>query len=237
MSNCRFNPTLTGVAHLGHLYMMFVNEAESRKHGGEFIVRIDDSQEYWKDKLGLEKINELTDDYYRICNEFFDRFEFKRQSMDYHDFGDLRERLCADTRLRYVYDKAPTVLDGNSIAWYAYTPRFTAEKVVMDFIDNINPLIRGIDLLPEYTLYAHYAEDFGFPQITHYYISRLRVQENGEVKDISKTNQNVSIQSQLKRFAPEDLVKIMKYDCLKDPKRDWTIDNLIPNPVIHDYTK
>jgi hypothetical protein len=44
----RFNPTLNGYLHLGHVMMCLVNRAEATEHGGKFLVRFDDDQRYWQ---------------------------------------------------------------------------------------------------------------------------------------------------------------------------------------------
>ena len=45
--NTRFNPSISGALHIGHLYMALVNEMEAHRTGGKFIVRVDDTQDIW----------------------------------------------------------------------------------------------------------------------------------------------------------------------------------------------
>ena len=49
--NTRFNPTISGPLHIGHLYMALVNEAEAHRSGGKFIVRVDDTNRQWSHRL------------------------------------------------------------------------------------------------------------------------------------------------------------------------------------------
>ena len=96
----------------------------------------------------------------------------------------------------------------------------------------MNLLIRGIDLITEFSLYEHYIEEFELPFPRHVYLPRLTLGGNGEISDISKTAGNNSIK-QLREYGitPLQIIDSLKRSCLKDPEGDWSIDNVKANPV------
>ena len=55
--NTRFNPTVSGSLHVGHLYMALVNEVEAHRSGGKFYIRVDDTQDCWVVRLGKKQID------------------------------------------------------------------------------------------------------------------------------------------------------------------------------------
>jgi len=61
--NTRFNPTISGPLHIGHLYMALVNEAEAHHTGGKFIVRADDTQDYWNHWMKKDQQDKYYEEY------------------------------------------------------------------------------------------------------------------------------------------------------------------------------
>jgi len=59
--NTRFNPTTNGTGHLGHAYIAILNYHAAKSSGGEFIVRFDDDQEWWVERLGRAKMAEYAE--------------------------------------------------------------------------------------------------------------------------------------------------------------------------------
>ena len=101
-----------------------------------------------------------------------------------------------------VYPTCPRLMfEGRPIA-YPYTPTLTAQKVLMDAQQGVTLLVRGLDLLSEYSLYAHYCRQFDVPEPEHVYTPRL-LSYHG---DITKTNGGYKIaELRANGYTPQDV--------------------------------
>jgi hypothetical protein len=124
-------------------------------------------------------------------------------------------------------------------AYYPYVPELTVLKVIMDHRQGVGVLIRGDDLLTEYSLYRYFEDLLAFevpiPQI---FLPRLKFQAGSELKssahavEISKTIGNLSIQSlRAAGLQPFEVLAILAESCLLEPERGWDLANLKPQPV------
>lgn len=227
MKNTRFNPTMNGYLHAGHACMILVNEYEAANSGGKFIVRLDDTQEYWNDKLGKQAVDNLVSNAtYAISKLVKSPYIVTRQS----SYVNLQNHILQKTQdepLMYFHDKLPKHLE--NFNYYPYTARYTAEKVIMDWLDEIGILIRGADLITEYSLYQYFAEKYKLPFIDHWYLPRLNIDK----QEVSKTNCNGDLAKLLSLYGSwEEIVFNLKRAYLKDSKGDWAIQNVKQNPVL-----
>ena len=235
VNNTRFNPTLNGTIHIGHLYMALVNEAEARESGGKFIVRFEDNQKEWCYYNTPEQIDQYADTILEDLDWVgikVDKIEF--QSMLEPEYKKYLHHLNGGelpVRERYVFDLQPDVTYTNAVA-YPYAPHLTAEKVILDFMDVINLLIRGEDLLTEYSLYCYFCDLWGIRKPKHVYLPRLRMPDGSEMQtEISKTTGNFKVEGYRKSgMKPDKLLAKMREACLINPSGEWLIKNIKRRP-------
>jgi len=178
--NTRFNPTLNGYLHLGHLYNVLVNYHEAKRSGGSFHVRMDDNQRFWMWKSGFE-IGEYGDGV--IADLRWAGIEASYLSSQL-DLAETAESLMRDEfnyKPRREDFTAPIGAEviGMPFEFYPVSDKLTSEKVVFDFLEHVNLVIRGIDLLSEDCLYRYFVQKFRIPQPRMVYIPRLAFDGSG----------------------------------------------------------
>lgn len=215
----RFNPGANGGLHLGHLYMALMNRAL----GDKFIVRWDNSSLPYTETIGQERMDRIVDGQKEELEWLgFEPASWIRQS----DVIDEVHEWLSD-RLDTPPDDIPYILPeltGNDYTMlYPLTSLMTAEKVVMDYQEGVNLLVRGIDLLSEYSLYQYFCKMLDLPQPRHIYLPRLKSIHG----DISKTNGSQSI-SDLRSagYMPEYIRGMVEKACLQWPANGWSVHNL-----------
>lgn len=221
----RFNPGANGGLHLGHLYMALINEALATD--GKFIVRWDNSSPPYINTIGAERMNRVIDGQQEDLTWLgFKRWYWIRQS-------DVIDEVHAwlSTRLKILPDDIPCILPeliGDDYTMlYPMTSMLTAEKVVMDYQEGVNLLVRGIDLLSEYSLYQYYCKLLDLPQPRHIYLPRL-TNIHG---DISKTNGSLCIANlRYDGYTPDEVRGMVEKACLRWPPNGWTLQNLKGSP-------
>ena len=234
-NHTRFNPTLNGTIHIGHLYMALVNEAEARTSGGKFIVRFEDNQKEWLYSTTQEKTNqyaETTLEDLEWAGIKIDKIEFQsilepeyKRLLHHLNGGDLK------VRERFVFDTQPDITFSDAVA-YPYAPYLTAEKVLLDYMDVISLLIRGEDLITEYSLYNYFCDLWGIRTPKHVYLPRLRMPDGSEMQtEISKTSGNFKVEGYRKAgMKPDKLLAKMREACLVNPDGEWLIKNIKRSP-------
>lgn len=233
MSNTRFNPTVNGRLHLGHLYVILVNECEAHRSGGKFTLRFDDDQFYWKvrnqspvEDMRKGMIRDLTDmgvklDAYTSQEEMSARTHKMLDEFGYKKSGVLHHA--------YTHSYLPETKDGR---FYPFVADYTAEKVVQDFIEGIDLLIRGEDLLTEFSLYNYFCRLWDLPTPKQVFLPRLKCFD-GELSPVSKTIGNFKIRDWLDSgMSVEKLIEGLRESCLVDPTGDWTISNVKNTPIL-----
>jgi glutamyl/glutaminyl-tRNA synthetase len=217
----RFNPTCNGMLHLGHLYIALINYHEAKQAGGKFILRLDDDQPDWIAEIGRDGLRH----YGASALETLRAFGLTP------DEWYFQSRIVIDQAPAYKPSPFPAPIDplATSQTWYSYTPRFTYCKVVMDYRDQISLLIRGVDLLSEFSLYQFYVDLLGYPSPKHYYLPRLLDHSGAE---ISKTNGAPSVNSYLERYTPEQIIERLAHCILNVPAIGWRSFNVKRHPVI-----
>jgi hypothetical protein len=97
-------------------------------------------------------------------------------------------------------------------------------------MDNINLLIRGDDLITEFSLYCEWREKLGQPQFLHAYIPRLDLESNRGVQQISKTFGGYKIGDMVNIYTIPGVLEMLKEGCLIDPTGEFDLNNLKANP-------
>ena len=230
--NTRFNPTVNGPLHLGHLYAVLVNYHEARRSGGNFILRFDDTQRSWNHRIGYARVEgfrrQMLDDlsWLGIVPDRVSSQSDMIQEVEYllrNEFGYQPDREA------YSTDPGAEVV-GFSHQVYPYTDRLTSEKVVMDMLDGANWIIRGYDLITEDCLYKHYCSKFLIFQPRMTYIPRLNFSGGGI---ISKTDGNYKIEDFRRAgIDPEVLLDSLAADCLRDDREGWAVGNIMAHPTL-----
>lgn len=229
--NTRISPTTNGYTHVGHLLTALVNEYEAHSSGGKFIVRFDDEQEIW----GLRQGEILTNKYKENTKQVFDKL-----GINVDNYRSDSEMPIDEYMLELGADRLlpmrPKVMMDNSPDWinhdttlYPYHPHLTARKVVADFLDAINLVIRGEDLLTEFSLYSYFCDALRLPVPEHYYIARVRKSTGLE---ISKSNGNFpSIQKMFDDgWTKNKILDMLKTSCLIDPQGPFAAKNIKNDP-------
>lgn len=241
----RFNPTPNGNLHIGHLYMILVNEAEARRiPGGKFVVRFDDTQEAylhgvsWTGKrvsVGEIKIikSNMMDDLEWLgvkVDEYQEQWEMEARMLDlFHHLN--QGEFLRGVRTCYTSQTNPEMHWCNFDVGYPYFPQLTAEKVVYDFLSGSNLIIRGDDLLDEWSLYYYFCDIWGIPFPRQVFLKRLQKADGGEMLDVSKTRGGDTIRAYRESgVSPKDLIAALAKICLVDPKGPWLIENLQLEP-------
>jgi hypothetical protein len=231
MNNCRFNPTINGFLHVGHVCMCLVNETEALKHGGKLIVRMDNTQQAWIDKLGQDKIASLIANAKYVFERILKPGYITTLQSDYDSKQNHILKKAEEEPVMYFHDRLPK--HKGDFNYYPYTARYTAEKVIMDFLDEVNLLVRGYDLITEFALYEYFTEKYGFPKVTHWYLPRLMAGIDDQIIEMSKTKQNGDVTQFLGIYGSwEEMINNLKFAYLKDHKGEWEISNVKEVPVL-----
>ena len=133
--NTRFNPTVNGPLHIGHLYAILVNHREAQRSGGKFFFRFDDTQRGWNYNLGSKQVEQyrqlMMDDMRWLGIEPI--YSSQAEIMPKVD-GMLRDVFGYEPDIEHFFGEYGTELAGYDHPFYPYTDRLTAEKVIMDGI-------------------------------------------------------------------------------------------------------
>jgi glutamyl/glutaminyl-tRNA synthetase len=241
----RFNPTVNGALHIGHLYMMLVNEAEAHESGGQFTVRFDDNQVVYR--YGLPWTGEFltAEEIYDLKNEMVEDIIWCRVKVDRWTSQEAREQRI-ERFMRFLnkgmelpVKRCYTSQVNPEVRWmpfdgaYPYVPYLTAEKVLNDYLDGCNLIIRGEDLLDEWALYNYFADSWGLPIPRQVFLKRLRlVSEDNNPLDIRKKLGGKCINSYREQgWSPDELKAKLAEACLIDPTKPWLVENCKPEPA------
>ena len=240
--NTRFNPTISGPLHLGHLYISLVNATEAHCNNGEFIVRLDDTQAIWNHRFDKKLREQYNNEYQEQLSRFLKIDTWHRQSQ-----MPSAEEIMGDNPILKALPN-PSWYGTITAQWRAlhgqvlwqYSSYLTAEKVIWDFWESVNLLIRGDDLITEANLYDYFVEEIGLPRIQQVYISRLMSEDRKNTVSevdilrhgISKTFGAYKLETQINEFGVEKTLELLKKSCLIDPDGEFLVENIKSNPVI-----
>ncbi len=233
--NTRFNPTISGALHVGHLYVALVNEAEAHRSGGKFSVRVDDTQKRWTHLIKKDLRDQYYTEYRNQLNQFMEVDVWYRQSQmptPVEVIGD--HPLLKAFPIPYLQDRDVEWQEKLNRKVMSYLPHGTLDKVIWDFYGGTNLLIRGDDLITESHLYAHFVEEVGLPRVYQIYLPRLTSDERRDdiQVDVSKTTGKYPIEKQLDAFGAEETLHWLRQSCLIDPDGEFLVTNVKPNPVV-----
>jgi glutamyl/glutaminyl-tRNA synthetase len=226
----RFCPTINGPLHLGHLYNILVNVTEAHRSGGKFTIRMDDNTRSWIFKLGIMKIEEFETmlhadlDWLGIYPD-----KWSKQSELFPEARRLAEELGYRLPLEPFNNFIPPEVIGQNVSYYPMAELYTLQHVLMDYLEEINWCIRGIDLLTENALYGYFCQRFTLQPVRMTYLPRLVF--DGDV--VSKTAGKFKlVDFRQMGFDPKTLLVLLGMDCLVDPSHGWQIDNIKPVPIL-----
>lgn len=226
----RFNPTTNGHLHLGHLYILLVNEYMAHSTEGSIFVRLEDTQPEWISTCGWRQkvFGDSIVETIHALNIPVDDVIFQSDPDLQYTVREFAESHNLKVRMDYPPHKQALNPAGHT-ELYSYTPGFTLQKVIMDYLYGVNMIIRGQDLCTEYSLYEYYCDILGINHPRHVYLPRLRWL-NG---DVSKTNGGFKVNDFIVngRWTPDHLIWKLKEACLKDPKENWHINNIKEYPI------
>lgn len=238
--NTRFNPTCNGPLHVGHLYMVLVNYHMAKASGGKFIVRFDDDQPYWIERLGRDGLQKFSEGMQEDLAWFglqVDEWTYESKARE------ANEAMAAGLLMPNI---TPTDADFAKMpggCWtYPYVPYLTLVKVIQDHREGIDTLIRGEDLVTEFALYHYFCHILKIPVPTLYYLPRLRQLVHSfwgmgakelELSDVSKTAGNCKLAEFRERgWTPTQVTNMLAASCLQDPAKGWTFENVKVRPYL-----
>jgi glutamyl/glutaminyl-tRNA synthetase len=229
----RFNPTTNGPLHIGHIYSVLVIMAES----DSMLLRFDDNQRYWIEKLGYNAMQQIAATQLRDLLWM----GLEPDSVSYN--SQMEEmtlaELAACSHFRVVQDFSPCnpetkpVIRARIEPWGA-SSWLVAEKVVLDHMQHISVLVRGLELLQENSLYMYLCGIFGYKiPGKMVYIPRLMAGDGRELTDVSKTRGDWKVCDLRSRgVTPERILGALRASCLVDPGGPFLARNIKYNPVL-----
>jgi glutamyl/glutaminyl-tRNA synthetase len=241
IGNTRFNPTPTGDMHLGHAYLCFVNEYEAHSRGAKFYVRFDDTQRAWA------TMDSSPDEMRHFAERILDDLNWLGIRVDgaiYQSSEMPRVHRELENLFRYRRPKEPLqhseyAITKTQIAYYPYAAALVPEKVWMDMKDiRCDHLIRGFDMITEFSLYCYWAEQFGLRQAEHVYLPRLTSVMQGDLSYgdgvLSKTHGKMTVREY--REAGMSAAKMqhhLRQCCLGVPDAPWSVENVKRFPCVN----
>jgi glutamyl/glutaminyl-tRNA synthetase len=223
---------------VGHIYTALVNRAEAWNSGGKFILRFDDNQEVWSIRQTQPEIREAKDHILEdlewlgiepdlITSQFEMKDEILRRLKAYRKLPLLSPFDLGVNKMIWVNNSAELV--GTDMTLYPYHAWLTTEKVAADEIQEINLLVRGVDLITESSLYAYFCDLWRIPQPRQVYLPRL-LGPDGE--EMSKTKGGFEVREYRENgWTKQKFLWKLAQACLFDPEGEWLIDNIKTQPI------
>jgi hypothetical protein len=228
--------------------MAKVNETEAHLNGGKFFVRFDDDQQYWNDlrKVNAENIKKevkkdlewagLEVDEYISEKEMIKSTDLLLKKFKYKNFNSSAYTLT------HIY--LPETPEGSSLvcdkaladkSFYPFVPDLTARKVINDSLNDVRLLIRGMDLITEFSLYNYYCMLWDLIIPRQVFLPKVKMlEEDGQTSGISKTLGGFTIKSFRERGVPvKEIWHMLADSCLINPEGSWTTYNIKINPYIN----
>ena len=238
----RFNPTTNGDLHLGHVYIALFNEWEAHSNHDKFLVRFENNQPEWLSiygKAGSQAFADRTIECLEWLGIQVDGYSYQSDmEAQVMDFAEERHIKPPRYIWPHTFPNDPTRIDMSPPligGWYGYTASLTFNRVVNDYLQGIDCVIRGDDLRAEFSLYMHYSDELNIPRTMHYYFPRLA--HNG--KGLSKSIGSKSIYEYKQAGVdPEELLDLLAKSSLKKPEEGWFLCNVKERPLlVEDFQK
>jgi glutamyl/glutaminyl-tRNA synthetase len=210
--------------------MALINEAYAKERDGRFVVRWDDSHPVYIATLGADRMARIVEGQQNDLEWLgIKPDEYVRQSNILDDVHVLLENAHITVMPEEDTYILPELIGNDRVPLYPLTPTFTIEKVIMDYIEGVTHLIRGVDLLSEFGLYQYFCRQIALPRPIHIYLPRLRWQHG----DMSKTAGAQSVcDLRNSGFTPGQVRDMVATACLRYPPNGWAIENLKGNPSL-----
>ena len=232
--NTRFNPSISGELHIGHLYMALVNEAEAHRTGGKFIVRVDDMQPQINHWLKKDKRDYYYEEYQKQLDIFMDVDVWDLQSQMLTPAEIIGDNPILRCLPEFLWASTETIewrINTDQRA-FQYNLCFVVEKVIWDFWEGVTLLIRGEDLITESQLYEHITSVLRLPTIRQIYLPKLvSITLDDILPEISKSKKSYSLDTQINEFGIDRTLELLKKACLIDPDGWFFADNIKSNPI------
>ena len=238
----RISPTVNGYAHIGHLVLALVNDAH--RDSGKLYLRFEDYQPHFRGLLGAERIEQFKSSFRTMLH--WAGIEFEEQSC--RDILHLIKPCPAEAHLNnflalagrnhptHTPNNAKFYLNVDDFEFHPYFPVITWNRVIWDNNFDVDPVIRGVDLVSESSLYQFFASllDLKFPCLA--YIPHLMIQNSeGHRQKLSKSRNQLPYQITeiMRHVSFEDALAVLKCCCLKETEGDFRLDNLKSEFVLH----
>ena len=226
----RFNPTPNGNLHIGHLYILLLNEQSAHQSkGGIFTLRFEDTQPEW-----IEACGDKQKEYAEEISDSVNKLGIPVDMTIYQSDPDVQHCVSQFARkhnLEVKQDYKPffqPINTASGIELYSYTPGFTLQKVILDYMYGVTMLIRGEELGTEYSLYEYYCDLMDLPHPVHIYLPRLQ----GLDGNISKSHGGYKGRDMMARgWTKEQILEKLGESCLKNPHGGWFISNIKERPT------
>lgn len=158
-----------------------------------------------------------------------DVYSYESRERETNDRG-IRELAGVRPLSETGYGPSPQIISCDRP--YPYVPYLTAVKVVQDYREGIDCVIRGDDLISEFSLYCYLCERLQLPIPTFLYVPKL-LHEGEDLSDVSKTRGNFKIADFRERgFTPDEVTSLLADVCLRNPARGWSFDNIKRFPTL-----
>lgn len=230
----RFNPSVSGKLHLGHIFTLLVNEYYAHSRGGKFHIRFDDDNllvhPFTDDEMertiksqveDMEWLDVKIDGEYIFQSELHHHVDAILKNLGYEAIPDAKQ---GEYKIPYFIRMGTTYIP------YPYTARQTVERVIMDNMLKVTHVIRGDDFSTEFSLYCYFCQRFNLPTPEFIFLPRL-ISIFG---DISKTNGGYKIADfRDNGYSAEQLKRMLAEACLIYPNNGWEIYNIKSNPKIN----
>ncbi|MFH1840939.1 MAG: glutamate--tRNA ligase family protein [Candidatus Shapirobacteria bacterium] len=221
MVRTRFAPSPTGSMHIGNLRTAFYAYALAKHEGGDFILRIENTDKKREKTGGIEETKKLLgvfgikwDEYY-IQAQRLDLYKKAAENLvslghAYRDKGAIRLKITRDEKISFrdfVLDKE-VVWDTNTLEELVLLksdgfPTYHLASVVDDYEMKVSHVLRGHDWLPSTPIHLLIYKYLGYrlPQIGH--LTDILDPEGGK---LSKRKGSVSVEGMLSEgYLPEAL--------------------------------
>jgi glutamyl/glutaminyl-tRNA synthetase len=234
--NTRFEPTINGHMHIGHYATILCNEQLAHgTDGGKFSLRFDDVQGQNRLKFGDRQIRDWCTDWLldlAWLQVGYDEVYFE------HQFTKVLDRLLVEL-LGAVPDntiipewRASRISDIPGHL-YQYTPYLTAQRVLLDWIADVNWVVRGEELITETALYQYFVDRFGLPRPQFLYLPKLVFGSTDAAQMISKTAGGWQISSLREQgYTPLILRQMVEEAYLYNSVQGWQPANIRPHPYL-----
>lgn len=245
MIRTRFAPSPTGSMHIGNLRTAFYAYALAKHSGGDFILRIEDTDKKREVAGGVDEIKELLGVFSISWDEYFvqsERIDLYKKAAEeliktgyaYKDESAVRIKIPKNEKVSYhdfVLDKEiswdTNILTDLVLLKSDGFPTYHLAVVVDDHNMGITHVLRGHDWLPSTPIHLLLYKFFGFklPEIGH--LTDIMDPEGGK---LSKRKGSTSVIGLLKDgYLPEALFNfvVLLGWAPKDNRELFTLDEFV----------